>query len=90
PTLAGSEILTQAALQLASDWDIDHLRSEDGVRRLAMEQMEIGARMLGTAGALLSADRVLRAEQPQGAEELENQLREARAATQQWKAKYSK
>ncbi|CAN1183454.1 hypothetical protein LINPERPRIM_LOCUS41587, partial [Linum perenne] len=42
------------------------------------------------AGALLSADKALRAEQPQGAEELENQLREARAATQQWKAKYSK
>ncbi|CAN1826801.1 hypothetical protein LINPERHAP1_LOCUS31708, partial [Linum perenne] len=31
-----------------------------------------------------------RAEQPQGSEDLENQLREARAATQQWKAKYSK
>ncbi|CAN1193899.1 hypothetical protein LINPERHAP2_LOCUS42241, partial [Linum perenne] len=90
PTLAGSEILTQAALQLAFDWDIDHPRSEDGVRRLAMEQMAIGARMLGTAGALLSADRALRAEQPQGTEELENQLREARATTQQWKAKYSK
>ncbi|CAN1729642.1 hypothetical protein LINPERHAP1_LOCUS682, partial [Linum perenne] len=30
------------------------------------------------------------AEQPQNAEELEDQLQEARAATQQWKAKYSR
>ena len=45
PTLSGSEVLTQAALQLAADWDINHPRSEDGVRRLAMEQMAIGARV---------------------------------------------
>ncbi|CAN1314302.1 hypothetical protein LINPERPRIM_LOCUS29272, partial [Linum perenne] len=92
PTLGGSEILERAALQLAADWDIAHPRSEEGVRRLAMEQMAIGARLLGTAGALLSADRAHRAEQPQpqGSEELEKQLREARAATQQWKAKCSK
>ncbi|CAN1153264.1 hypothetical protein LINPERPRIM_LOCUS14588, partial [Linum perenne] len=55
-----------------------------------MEQMAIGARLLGTAGALLSADRAHRAEQPQGSEELEKQLRESRAAAQQWKAKCSK
>ena len=48
------------------------------------------SQLLGTAGALLSADNALRAERPQGAEELESQLREARAATQQWKAKYSR
>ena len=45
PTLSGNEILTRAALQLAADWDIDHPRSEDGVRRMAMEQMAIGARV---------------------------------------------
>ncbi|CAN1781901.1 hypothetical protein LINPERHAP1_LOCUS15598 [Linum perenne] len=90
PTLSGSEILTRAALQLAADWDIDHPRSEDGVRRMAMEQMAIGARLLGTAGALLSADQAHRAEQPPGVEEMKAELREARAATQQWKAKYSK
>ncbi|CAN1328239.1 hypothetical protein LINPERPRIM_LOCUS34378, partial [Linum perenne] len=86
----GSEILERAALQLATDWDITHPRSEEGVRRVAMEQMAIGARLLGTAGALLSADRAHRAEQPQNVEELEKQLREARAAAQQWKGKYSK
>ncbi|CAN1178648.1 hypothetical protein LINPERHAP2_LOCUS33790, partial [Linum perenne] len=90
PTLAGGEILERAALQLAADWDISHPRSEEGVRRLAMEQMAIGARLLGTAGALLSADRAHRAELPQGSEELEKQLQEARAAAQQWKAKCSK
>ncbi|CAN1152647.1 hypothetical protein LINPERHAP2_LOCUS18877, partial [Linum perenne] len=90
PTLAGNEKLERAALQLAADWDIAHPRSEEGVRRLAMEQMAIGARLLGTAGSLLSADRAHRAEQPQGSEELEKQLREARAAAQQWKAKCSK
>ncbi|CAN1163351.1 hypothetical protein LINPERHAP2_LOCUS24990, partial [Linum perenne] len=91
PTLGGNhEILERAALQLAADWDIAHPRSEEGVRRLAMEQMAIGARLLGTAGALLSADRAHRAEQPQGSEELEKQLRESRAAAQQWKAKCSK
>ncbi|CAN1132878.1 hypothetical protein LINPERHAP2_LOCUS7308, partial [Linum perenne] len=89
PTLAGGEILERAALQLAADWDISHPRSEEGVRRLAMEQMAIGARLLGTAGALLSADRAHRAELPQGSEELEKQLQEARAAAQQWKAKCS-
>ncbi|CAN1146186.1 hypothetical protein LINPERHAP2_LOCUS15105, partial [Linum perenne] len=57
---------------------------------MAMEQMAIGARLLGTAGALLSADQAHRAEQPPGVEEMEAELREARAATQQWKAKYSK
>ncbi|CAN1174887.1 hypothetical protein LINPERPRIM_LOCUS10198, partial [Linum perenne] len=78
PTLGGNhEILERAALQLAADWDIAHPRSEEGVRLLAMEQMAIGARLLGTAGALLSADRAHRAEQPQGSEELEKQLREA-------------
>ncbi|CAN1217675.1 hypothetical protein LINPERPRIM_LOCUS1087, partial [Linum perenne] len=50
----------------------------------------IWLQLLGTAGALLSADRAHRAEQPQGSEELEKQLREARAAAQQWKAKCSK
>ncbi|CAN1338795.1 hypothetical protein LINPERPRIM_LOCUS38226, partial [Linum perenne] len=57
---------------------------------MAMEQMAIGARLLGTAGALLSVDQAHRAEQPLGVEEMEAELREARAATQQWKAKYSK
>ncbi|CAN1323060.1 hypothetical protein LINPERPRIM_LOCUS32614, partial [Linum perenne] len=50
----------------------------------------IWLQLLGTAGALLSADRAHRAEQPQGSEELEKQLRESRAAAQQWKAKCSK
>ena len=45
PTLSGNEILTRAALQLAADWDIDHPRSEEGVRSMAMEQMAIGARV---------------------------------------------
>ena len=46
--------------------------------------------LLGTAGALLSADQAHRAERPQGVEEMEAELREARAASQQWKAKYSR
>ncbi|CAN1124694.1 hypothetical protein LINPERHAP2_LOCUS2480, partial [Linum perenne] len=90
PLLGGNEILTKAALQLATDWDIDHPRSEEAVRKLAMEQMAIGARLLGTAGALLTADRALRAEQPQGVEELKIELKEARAAIQQWKARHAK